>query len=142
MQVAEVVVAQLELDQQRHDVLQPLLAGARLVDDLLPVRLGELAFLELHRVGAGGDGRVHELLRDGETAVVIQADLGNDVARLVGADAACADAQMAFPRAHVGSVRSQFRARLRMALLRWLGSVKVSTHGTASSGFCRETLLM
>ena len=87
-QLAELIVRQLELDQHRDDVLQALLAVARLVEDFLAVGLAELPLLELHRVGAGRDRGVHELLRDREVAVVVDADFGDHIARLPGTDPA------------------------------------------------------
>ena len=65
-----------------------------LVDDHLPVGLRELALLELHRIGTGGHRRVHQVLRNPEIAVVVEADLGNHITGLVGPDAPGSDAQV------------------------------------------------
>jgi hypothetical protein len=92
-QLAELIVRQLELDEERDDVLQALLAVARLVDDLFAVGFSQLSLLELHRVGAGLDGGVHEPLRDRQVAIVVDADLGNDVARLSRSNPAGADVE-------------------------------------------------
>ena len=66
--------------------LEPLLAVARLVEDFLAVGLAERPLLELHRVGASRHRGVHELFRDGEVAVVVDADFGDHIARLPGTD--------------------------------------------------------
>ncbi len=99
-QLAELVVAQLEFDQQRNDVLQSLLAVPRLVDDLFPVGFPEFALLELDRVRACVDRRIDELLRDVEIAVVIDADFGDHVAWLPRTDAAGPDVEDPFSLQH------------------------------------------
>ena len=99
-QLAELVVRQFELDQQRDDVLQSLLAVARLVDDLLAIGLAQLALLELDRVRARVDGGVDELLGDCQIAVVIDPDLGDHVAGLAAADAARSDLKRALSVGH------------------------------------------
>src|SRR6185436_1817855 len=84
----------------RDDVLQALLAVARLVDDLLAVGLAQLPLLELDGVGAGVDGGVDQLLRDRQVAVVIDADFGDDVARLARADPPRTDVESALSIGH------------------------------------------
>src|SRR3546814_14328251 len=47
--------------------------------------------LQLHRVGAGRGGRLHQSKRALEVAVVVAQHLGDDVARLAGSDLASCD---------------------------------------------------
>nr|GFD02386.1 hypothetical protein [Tanacetum cinerariifolium] len=67
-------------------------AAPRGVAHLLPLVFGHAqlgrALLKLHRVAAGGHGRIDKLLGNVERAVVVDANLGNDVARLAGANGA------------------------------------------------------
>jgi hypothetical protein len=92
-QLREVGVRQLELGQQWDDVLQPLLAVARLLEDRLLVQVGEAPLLELDGVRPRLRRRVDQPLGQREVAVVVEADLGDDEAGLVGADAAASDRQ-------------------------------------------------
>ena len=43
----------------------------------------QLAFLELDRIGAGLHSDIDQLKRQVEKAIVIDADLGNDVGRMI-----------------------------------------------------------
>jgi len=59
---------------------------------LPPVNYLHRALLELHGIAARIGGRVDELASEGEVAVVIDADLGDDERRLARSDRALPDA--------------------------------------------------
>jgi hypothetical protein len=99
--LAKLVVGELEFDEQRNDVLKPLLTVSRLLDDRVLISLAQAPLLELHGVSTGLDRRVYELLGDAEIAVVVETDLGDDVHRLLRADAPIGDTQYAFLDRHV-----------------------------------------
>src|SRR5258708_15984315 len=94
------MVRHIESDAQRGDVLQALLTVAPLSYNLFVVGHLQLPLLEFHRVGAALDRGIHELLGDREIAVVVDADLGDDVTRLAGPDPARADVEDALRWRH------------------------------------------
>jgi hypothetical protein len=57
-----------------------------MVEHILTVQAGEMAFLELHGAYPGFRRGIHKPFGQTDIPVMVDADLGNDISGLIGAD--------------------------------------------------------
>jgi len=82
-QFYELLVRELEFDEDGHEILQRLLTKAWFSKDVLLIHLAEFSLLEFDCIDASIYRGINQLPGDGKVSVVIDASLGDDVARLV-----------------------------------------------------------